>query len=87
MAISLGTVIFRHALEGLLNTGVWIDCQPVRILFSDPFVGKQIGICIRNRKLSKGGSSVHSRPDVIRHYNKQMGGVDRRYFKFSIVCL
>lgn len=73
-----GTVFFKHALQKLLITMVWIDSSFVRLLSSDPYHGYNIGTCVRTRNERRGGRSEHSRPDAIRQYNHRMGGVDKR---------
>lgn len=62
--------------DNLMTSIVWIDNSVVRMLTSDPYCGRKISTCIRQRKESKGGLRIHSRPDVVRQYNHSMGGVD-----------
>lgn len=81
LPLHLGTVYYLYSKDGLMTAIVWMDNSIVRMLTSDPYPGTKISTCIRQRKMSKGGLRIHSRPDVIRQYNHSIGGVDKAYDK------
>lgn len=56
----------------------WKDKKVVRCLNSNLIYSEKTTFCQRGDRNVEGGITNVRRPIVIEHYNKKMGGVDRR---------
>lgn len=73
----IGQCFFQHSECKTLSAVAWVDKSIVRLLNSNPEMGESLGSCERGDRNYPGSLRKHTRPEVIKEYNLNMGGVDR----------